>query len=244
MRIRKLLPLTAASLIALSSGAAMADDASVDWSGLYIGAVANLNDNHTHFALPGDMDDVLLADRYKHTSFTGGGLVGFNWQFGSTVLGLDGDLTTGNGTSTVTACNAIDSCFTPAHDSFTTINDLKTSWSGRVRGRIGWSNGDTLFYAGAGYSFAQTKLELTGLCYDAAHPLTPDIYTFSRSELLSGLNLSMGVEHQIDEHFTARIEYVFEDFGGTTYKGEAPEWNDRRIGVKNSAGRIAVAYRL
>jgi opacity protein-like surface antigen len=114
--------------------------------------------------------------------------------------------------------------------------------SGRLRARIGWTSGNTLFYAAGGYSFADTKMSLVGLCYDAAHPATPDVFNFSRKKTLSGFNLGLGMETPIAEHITLRAEYLFEDFGHTTYAGEAPEWNDRSIGVRNSALRVAVAY--
>src|ERR1700744_4604484 len=118
MQFRHLLPLAAASF--LLSSAAFADDAMTDWSGLHVGALADVNFGHSHFALPGDMGDVLLQNSNNHTSFAGGGLIGYDWQSGDTVYGVEGDLTTGNGTSSVTACTKIDGCFTPLHDSFTT----------------------------------------------------------------------------------------------------------------------------
>jgi outer membrane immunogenic protein len=242
MSIRRLLPLTAASLL-LSSAAAFADAGDAPaWGGFYAGALADVNFGHSHFALPGDTHDVLQQTSHDHTSFAGGGLLGFNWQSGTMVYGIEGDLTSGNGTSSVTACTKIDGCFTSAHDSFTTFNHLKTDWSGRLRARIGWMRGATLFYAAGGYSFADTKMSLVGLCYDAAHPATPDVYNFARSKTLSGFNLGVGMETPIAENITLRAEYVFEDFGDTTYKGEAPEWNDRSISVRNSALRLAVAY--
>lgn len=242
MSIRSALPLAAASLL-LSSAAALADaDMTPDWGGFYAGAVADVNFGHSHFALPGDLGDVLKQTANDHTSFAGGGLLGFNWQSGAMVYGLEGDLTSGNGTSSVTACTKVDGCFTSAHDSFTTINHLHTDMSGRARARIGWMSGTTLFYAAGGYSYAQTKMSLVGLCYDAAHPATPDVFNFARRKNLSGFNLGFGAETPISEHITLRGEYVFEDFGSTTYKGAAPEWNDRSISVRNSALRVAVAY--
>lgn len=240
MSIRCLLPLAAASL--LLSSAAFADTTTAGWGGFYAGALADVNFGHSHFALPGDMNDVLQQTSHDHTAFAGGGLLGFNWQDGDMVYGLEGDLTSGNGTSSVTACAKVDGCFTSAHDSFTTFNHLKTDWSGRIRARIGWTSGDTLFYAAGGYSFADTKMSLVGWCYDPASPPVPTVYHFARSKTLSGFNLGLGLETPVSDNITLRAEYLFEDFGSTTYKGEAPEWNDRSISVRNSALRVAVAY--
>jgi outer membrane immunogenic protein len=241
MKIQKLLLLTAASCL-LSGAAAMADDGVLNWSGAYAGAIVDVNFGNTHYALPGDLNDVLLQDRKDHTSLAAGGVAGFNRQSGATVFGIEGDITSGNGTSSVTACTKVDGCFTSAHDSFTTLNHLKTDWSGRVRGRLGWTSGPMLFYAAAGYSFADTKLSLVGLCFDPANPTVPMVFNFARSHTLSGFNLGAGVERAVSENVSVRAEYLYEDFGHAYYAGEAPEWNDRRISVRNSAVRVAVAY--
>src|SRR6185312_10634808 len=70
MQLRNLLPLVAASLL-LSSAAAIADEAPMDWSGFYAGAIADVNFGNTHFALPGDTHDVLQQTHDKHTAFAG-----------------------------------------------------------------------------------------------------------------------------------------------------------------------------
>ncbi len=246
MRFTILLPLAAASLL-LSSVVALADvdnTMAPDWGGFYTGAVADANFGNTHFALPNDPHDVLLQTSSSHTSVGGGGLVGFNWQTGTTVYGIEGDLTSGDGRSSVTACTAVDGCFTPAHDSFTTLNHRKTDLTGRLRARVGWVSGGTLFFAAGGYSYADTKLSLVGLCFNAANPPVPLVFNFARSKSLSGFNLGVGAERPISEHFVLRAEYVFEDFGSQTYKGDGVEWNDRSISVRNNTLRVAVAYRF
>lgn len=248
MIFKNLLSLAAASFL-LSSVAAFADvdntSSPPDWSGFYAGAIADVNFGSSHFALPGDLGDVLQQTHADHTSFAGGGLAGFNFiTNGGTILGIEGDLTSGNGTSSVTACTKVDGCFTSAHDSFTTLNHLHTDMSWRIRGRAGFDMDGTLIYAAAGWSGEDTKLSLVGLCYNAATPTVPLIFNFSRSKNLSGYNLGFGAERPLGQNFVVRAEYVFEDFGDTTYRGAAPEWNNRSISVRNSAIRVAVAYRF
>jgi outer membrane immunogenic protein len=177
------------------------------------------------------------------TAFIGGGLAGYNWQNDNMVYGIEADATSGDGTSSVTACTVPDGCFVTTHDSFTTLNHLKTDWSARLRGRIGFVSGGSLFYAAAGYSYADTKLSLVGLCYNAATPTVPLVFNFGRSKNLSGFNIGAGMERPLGEHFVARIEYVYDDYGNNTYAGSA-EWNDRRISANNGSVRVAVAYRF
>jgi outer membrane immunogenic protein len=244
MHVQRVLPL-AASLLLLSSAAALADmPAEIDWGGFYAGVTGGGEFSDTHFALPGDTGDVLLQTRANKSTLVGGGLAGYNYQMGATVLGIEGDLTTGSGTSSVTACTVPDGCFTPTHDSFTTLNHLKTDLTGQLRARLGWSSGDMLFYAAAGYSFTDTKLSLVGLCYNAGNPTVPLVFNFARSESLSGFNLGFGVERGLSEHFVARAEFVYDDFGSEIYPGQSPEWNDRRISIGKSTVRVALSYRL
>ena len=241
MHIQKLLPLAAASLFLSSAAAFAGAPAMGDWSGFYVGAEGGAQFSSTHFNLPGDTSDVLQQTSKDKTSLVGGGLAGYNFQTGNTVFGIEADASSGGGTSSVTACNATDGCFVTTHDSFTTLNHLKDNWSGRVRARLGFADGATLFYAAAGYSYADSKLSLIGLCYTFSDPSVPTIYNFNRSQGLSGFNIGGGVERALGEHFVARVEYVYDDFGSTTYPGGA-EWNNRRISSNNGAVRVAVAY--
>jgi outer membrane immunogenic protein len=244
MPVQKILPLAAVAFL-LSSAAAFADvdttPVASGWSGFYIGAEGGADFGYSHFALPGDTHDQLLKTTKDKTAFIGGGLVGYNFQDGNMIYGVEADATSGNGTSSVTACTVPDGCFVTTHDSFTTLNHLKTNWSGRLRARIGFDSGGTLFYAAGGYSYADTKLSLVGLCYDFSNPSVPEIFNFGRSNGLSGFNVGAGMERPFGDHFVARIEYVYEDFGSNTYAGSA-EWNDRSIGSNNGSVRVAVAY--
>jgi opacity protein-like surface antigen len=237
MIMTKVLPLAAA--LTMLSATAFAND----WSGLYLGAEAGAQFSNTQFSLPGDEDDVLLQSHNNKTSFIGGGIIGYNWVDGTTLFGIEADMTNGD-KARVTACNVEDGCFTSEHDSFTTFNNVKTNWSGRLRARLGMTDGDMLYYAAAGYSRADTRLSLVGLCYDETDPTVPTIYNFGRSKNLSGFNLAIGAERALGEHFFVRVEYLYEDFGETTYKGAAPEWNDRRISIDHNDIRVAAAYKF
>jgi outer membrane immunogenic protein len=243
MRMIRLLPALAASVL-LSSAAAFADPAMTgDWSGFYIGGVGGAEFGNAHFSLPGDKHDALQSSHGNNTNFNGGGLAGFNFQSNNFVYGIEGEVTDGDGTRSVTACAEPDGCFTSAHDSFTTFNHLKTGISEKLRARFGLAYGDTLFYAAAGYSHADTKLSLVGDCYDFADPAVPTVYNFARSRQVSGINLGVGVEYALGSFFV-RGEYVFDDYGSGTWKGDGAEWNDRRISLNDNLVRAAVGLHL
>lgn len=233
--------LAAGAVLALSAGVAQA----ADWDGPYVGLVAGAQHTSAHFALPGDTADALQSDSSSHTVGEFGGLVGFNHQSGRMVLGLEADVTGGDNRQEVTACTVPDGCWTPAHDSFTTLNHLKEGVNGRVRVRLGVADDQNdLFYVAAGYSAAKTRLDLVGECFNAGDPTTPLIFNFSRSKTLSGFNVGVGVERQLGRHASLRAEYVYESFGHQLYRGDGTEWNDRLIEVRTSDLRAAFSYRF
>lgn len=213
------------------------------WSGLYVGGTVGANFANSRFSLPGDTGDVLQSDHDSRTSFTGGGLVGFNYQMGNYVVGLEGDVVGGSNTRQVTACNAFDGCWTPSHDSFTTFNRLRQGTTGHIRVRLGYATGPTLIYAAGGYSLASTRMDLIGDCYNFGDPASPTVYNFSRNKTVSGFNVGAGVEQAVTRHLSVRAEYLFDDFGTQTYTGN-DEWNDRQIHLDNSTLRVAASYRF
>ncbi len=231
----------AAALQMLSPAAAATDGG---WSGFYVGATGALGYGDSHFALPGDTGDVLQTATANKRSFSGGALAGYDYRIGSMVIGVEGDVTAGGNTRSVTACNGKDGCFTPLHDSFTTYNHLQSNLNERLRARVGWISNNTLFYAAAGYSRADTRLALVGDCYNAADPAVPTIYTFDRSKAISGVNAAIGAERGLGDDLFLRAEFLYEDFGAQSYAGQAPEWNGRLISLKDTQLRVAIGYDL
>jgi outer membrane immunogenic protein len=233
----------AALALGLGVGQATAADAP-SWGGLYLGVTAGAQHTTTHYALPGDTADALQSDHAGKSTASFGGLVGFERQTNDIVLGLEADVMGGTNRQGVTACTVPDGCWSPAHDSFTTLNRFKEGPNGRVRVRAGIADGATLFYVAGGYSVAKTRLDLVGECFNPGDPSTPLLFNFSRSKTISGFNLGAGIERRIGERISLRAEYVYDDFGHQLYRGDGVEWNDRRIGVHNSDLRAAAIYRF
>jgi outer membrane immunogenic protein len=235
----------AASACAIAfAGAAAAAPASGDWTGFYVGGTVGAAFDQTHFALPGDHSDRLLQTRDNDSGFVGGGLVGYNYQMNNMVVGVEGDITAGQRTANVTACTVPDGCFVTTHDSFTTFNRLRGGTTERARVRLGWADGPNLFYVAAGYSAQDTRLNLIGDCFNPGDPTVPLVFKFSRSKTVSGFNVGAGVEHAVDHHLIGRVEYIYDDFGGQTYRGDGTEWNDRRISISDNTLRAAIAYKF
>ena len=76
--------------------------------------------------------------------------------------------------------------------------------SGTVRGRIGYAPGNWLFYATGGFAWSYDQLTLTQLASG-----TTDMPFLWRLGWAAGA----GVEVPILPHWTARLEYLFTDYG-------------------------------
>src|SRR5580704_16776695 len=101
-----------------------------NWAGLFVGGTFGygISRNDSTFAVagvpPANAEAFFLSPR----GFEGGGIVGYNWQFGRWVAGVDADIqgSTGNGYLTC--------AFFCTTTVATTINQTE-SWFGTVRGR-------------------------------------------------------------------------------------------------------------
>jgi opacity protein-like surface antigen len=243
MTLKYLLP-AALLAVAFAPSLVMADSAPADFGGLYVGATGGVQFSGAHFELPGDTGDALQETNNNRMSIIPGGLIGFNEQIGIAVFGVEADISDGGGTTSVTACTVPDGCFTPTHDSFTTLNHLKNDFTGRLRGRVGWVDGNDFYFVSAGYSYAGTKLSLVGLCYNPGDPTVPLVFNFDRSRMTSGFNVGAGLERAFGDHFAARAEIVYDNYSNQLYEGAAPEWNNRVISLTDTTLRVAIEYRI
>jgi outer membrane immunogenic protein len=120
-----------------------------------------------------------------------GGTLGFNYQIGQTVVGLEGDLdwtnirgSTGSGICVGGTC------------------ETKNSWLGTVRGRIGYAFDRFLPYLTGGLAVGDIKATPVGLG--------------SSTETKAGWTLGGGLEFAVAGPWTAKVEYLYVDLGKTT----------------------------
>jgi high affinity Mn2+ porin len=79
--------------------------------------------------------------------------------------------------------------------------------SGTVRGRIGYAPGNWLFYATGGFAWTYNQLSLTQVATGATE--SPFLWRL-------GWAAGAGVEVPIAPHWTARLEYLFTDYGNSS----------------------------
>jgi outer membrane immunogenic protein len=177
-------------------GPAQAPDAPVrNWAGLFAGGTfgAGIGRNDSTLIGLGVSDRFYLSPR----GWDAGGIVGYNWQFGNWVAGVEGDFQGSTGTGYLTSVAA-------------TFIDQKLSSFSTVRARFGYGVGNALFYATGGAAFGQVKESITA-------PVVVGAGSFSHSK--SGFAAGGGIENKLDffgllgPNWTTRTEYLYLGLG-------------------------------
>jgi outer membrane immunogenic protein len=187
----------------LAAGAAQAADlptkapyykapqAYFSWAGWYLGASVGGAFGHDRILDVGE----LAGTRYSNnpSGVFGGGQIGFNFQSGQFVWGIEADLG-GMGLSKTTGEPGAPTIL------FTTI---KSGFYGDVTGRLGIAAWDrTLLYVKGGYAFYDGKITQT----DVGEA------TFGKSSH-SGWTIGGGVEQMFSPGWSWKLEYLHFDFG-------------------------------
>ena len=131
--------------------------ASTQWGGFYVGAQLggawSASDwrfsNSNYFNTLGPK---LVGTEFDHdaSGVIGGGQVGFNYQLGVWVVGIEGSAAGAD------LRDSIQSPFFPGFDTYTT----NVSWLTTVTGRVGFTQGRMLAYAKGGWAGADIRLNL------------------------------------------------------------------------------------
>ncbi|RFB79316.1 outer membrane protein [Methylovirgula sp. 4M-Z18] len=185
------------------------------WAGPYVGIYAGAGFGQDK--LTGNTA-AIGSHKTNSTGFTGGGLAGYNFQFGQIVVGPEADFGYDGNNKSSKFNNR-----TVKHEQ---------SWVGRVRGRIGYAiTPDILLYGAGGVSFADNKVTLT----------TPAFHG-NKSKDLVGWNAGAGAEYAITRNILGRVEYIYDDYGKETYDFGAT----RRIKstYKEHTVRAALEYKF
>jgi outer membrane immunogenic protein len=211
--------LASAVTLALATAAAHAADLPVKapilkappplptWTGFYAGINAGYSFGHDSYTnvQPG-FDSGLTAITAPAGAVLGGQL-GYNWQVGNLVLGLEGDAqwTSQDGIGCATALCVVNEV--PESDARLVEHRLK--WFSTLRGRLGWAHGGWLFYVTGGGAWGGVR-ETDSVIID----FIPGSATYDAT--LSGWAGGLGAEVRLWRNWTAKFEYLHLDLGGMT----------------------------
>jgi outer membrane immunogenic protein len=170
------------------------------WTGFYVGAQVGyqFSDRETNY--DGYLFDGGVFDDEDDDAFVAGAHAGYNFQFGSFVVGVEGD---------------IEGVFGDDDDDFDVITITGPSgpvtsyaiganqldWQGSIRARAGFAFDRTLVYATGGFAFGGLS---GGFSNDGLFDDDDDT--------ASGYTIGLGVEHAFTNNLTARLEYRYTAF--------------------------------
>lgn len=232
--MRKLL-LSSVAIVAMSASALAADlprrEAAVapiyvapifTWSGFYVGlnAGATFNDNNRRLRpvivnngfVDADVTifDTVFRDSDDDAAFTGGAQIGYNWQFGAFVAGVEADINyRGNGNNNGYDFAVIGGGPYATATRFNYGGHEGGDWFGTLRARLGFALDRTMIYATGGLAFGDTGR--TGNAYYYNTFGTPIGGTFVRDgdDTNWGWTLGGGIEHAFSNNWTAKFEYLY-----------------------------------
>ena len=214
-------------LVAISAAPALAADLPVkappmapapvlNWTGFYIG----VNGGYSWGRSSRDLNFFNPLNGVTLTTGTGGGRdlnggvfggqLGYNWQTGNWVLGIETDAQwTGQKGSTTVVC-PVAGCF-PGRGTAATLDD-KLEWFGTFRGRGGvLVTPSVLLYATGGLAYGSLQTDLA-LSTSTATGI-PVTIGATRSTDKVGWTIGGGIETMFASNWSAKIEYLYVDLG-------------------------------
>ena len=185
------------------------------WDGAYVGADLGygLNRDPSTFLVANTVAGIGGPSNESFNlsprGYLGGGVIGYNWQAGRFVGGIDADLQGELGRGYF-ACSFL--CGSTAATGI----DQQMPWFATVRARGGYTVGPSLFYATVGLAYGQVKENVN----EAFVGMQPGAFAFQHTK--SGWTAGAGIENKFDlfgwfgSNWTTRTEYLYADLGSTT----------------------------
>jgi opacity protein-like surface antigen len=171
-----------------------APPAPYNWNGFYIGAYLGADWGHTNW----NFVDAGASTDPRFAGFLGGGEIGYNYQIGKWVLGVEGDAgrTNAHGTR-------------PCPTSFFYDCEINVNWLATTTARIGYANWDRLLvYAKGGAAISQNRAEI--VC-NIACPSQSD------SKTQAGWTIGWGTEFGLTQNVSVKSEFMYFDLGSDRY---------------------------
>jgi outer membrane immunogenic protein len=179
---------------------------------------------------------LLGAPRSLQSGLVGGLEAGYNWQWSSWLLGIETDFS-GSSMSGRDISNAVFAALVTQSETV----EQKTDWFGTVRGRAGWlATPNLLLFGTGGFAYGRVSESANwglnaapggGVGFGAGVPpfglscgvggKSPNAvicFAGNSSGVRTGWIAGGGLEWLLDQHWSAKIEYLFVDLGTDTVR--------------------------
>ncbi|MDJ0612779.1 MAG: porin family protein [Rhizobiaceae bacterium] len=221
--------------VLLPSASFAADEAFIDesrfgWEGTYIGAQIGALDVEDDFSDPAFGAPVnLTVGTAEDDGFQFGIHGGHNWVNENFLFGVVADIN-------LTDIDAVGA----ANPLFGVFGRAEMNWQASLRARLGMIKDDVLFYATGGVAVADFDL-------DFAFPGPFFNFGDQFSDTLTGYTVGAGIEFAISEGVTAKVEYLYSDYGdadGTIINCCAPPPDFQRHELTSNTINFGISKKL
>jgi outer membrane immunogenic protein len=154
-----------------------------NWTGFYAGVNAGYGFGKSTWSALG------IDTKPKGAMF--GGTLGYNWQAGAIVYGIEGDFDW-SGVKGSVSCGGVATC------------ETSNTWLATFRGRVGYAFDRWLPYVTAGGAYGNVKATVSV-------PVAGLSDSVSRSKF--GWTAGVGLEYAFLGNWTAKLEYLYVDLG-------------------------------
>ena len=175
-----------------------------DWTGVYFGVFGGGGyGNHNINNALGNTGNADFTANYSSTGGVAGGELGYNWQSGIYVVGIEGDLfwsgIKGNNSSAVAA----------GVGPLTSVDADNLRWGGTIRARGGFTIDRWLMFFTGGYAFG-----------DIDHTNTDPVGGVDRFTVhANGLTAGAGFAYALTNNVIGKFEYRYYNFNGYNRPG-------------------------
>jgi outer membrane immunogenic protein len=219
------------------------------WTGFYAGGSvgarwSDVKWTTVDFMGNGTPSNVGNPAQLDSTSVRVGGYLGYNWKIAPMWLaGIEGDIAWADNKKVHGTFPGCTNCGTGAADSVT----AKLDWDGSLRGRLGvLVNPTWLAYATGGVAWQDIKA-ISACTNGAAGTNSYCTGTFSgtTSTTKAGWTVGGGIETALQNHWLARAEYRYADFGhvANTLPPAPASGAHFSIAAKTSTALFGLAYK-
>jgi opacity protein-like surface antigen len=209
-----------------------------NWTGFYVGAFAGADDGGAKVEFPG-----IGAAGPQVAGALVGGTVGYNYQVGSWVLGVEGDAGWTNARGSVACSGALSIPGGIGGVLAGTDCADRADFLATATARLGYAWGRALYYAKAGGAWTHETFTVTCNNLFVACNGGPAAGAQSvASDDRAGWTIGYGVEFALTPHWSAKGEVNYIDFGNknvTTQDGTV-----LNAGMRITEGKIGVNYKF
>jgi outer membrane immunogenic protein len=189
-----------------------------DWSGFYAGINGGYAWGQSSWS-----DPVAGAGSGNFNTTGGllGGQLGYNWQTGPVVLGIETDADWANISGSSAGVGGV--CATDGGG----VCQTKQSWLGTTRARVGYALDNWLPYITGGVAYGNIQ---------STQP------TGTSTATNAGWTAGGGLEYGFTKNWSARIEYLHIDLGTATFMGAASGTSTLTVPVTDDLVRAGINY--